>query len=253
MAVASEKLQAGLLRGPPAYRPRTPWSAGAALAAGVLIVGAGLLAGILVLGPATAPQGQEWPWRQDLSALATLGLWQLATVVLTLAASALAGGRVADVLALRAPAGEPAVYAKALLLMVVLQLLLGIVQFGLLKEDVYADLRPMMHLFGEQWLLALLVVGVGAPLSEELLFRGFLLSALAASRVGFWGGAVITSALWTALHAGYSPAGMVEVFVIGLYFSWLLWRTGSLRVAIVCHALYNSFLVIVLRYVPLPA
>jgi hypothetical protein len=116
----------------------------------------------------------------------------------------------------------------------------------------YADLRPLVQLFGEQWILALLVVGVGAPLSEELLFRGFLLSALARSRLGFAGGAVITTVWWTALHAGYSAAGIIEVFVIGLFFSWLLWRTGSLRVPIFCHALYNSLIVVVLRHVPLP-
>ena len=67
------------------------------------------------------------------------------------------------------------------------------------------------------------------------------------------GAALITTSLWTALHAGYSLAGIVEVFLIGLFFSWLLWRTGSLRVAIFCHALYNSLIVVVLRYVPLPA
>jgi membrane protease YdiL (CAAX protease family) len=116
----------------------------------------------------------------------------------------------------------------------------------------YSDLRPFVRLFGDRWLLALLVVGVGAPLSEELLFRGYLLSALARSRLGFWGGAVLSTALWTALHAGYSAVGIAEVFMIGIFFSWLLWRTGSLRVAIFCHALYNSLIVVVLRYVPLP-
>jgi hypothetical protein len=116
----------------------------------------------------------------------------------------------------------------------------------------YADLRPLVRLFGEQWVLALLVVGVGAPLSEELLFRGFLLSALARSRLGFTGGAIVSTVWWTALHAGYSPAGIVEVFVIGLFFCWLLWRTGSLRVPIFCHALYNSLIVVALRHVPLP-
>ena len=54
------------------------------------------------------------------------------------------------------------------------------------------------------------------------------------------------------LHWGYSAAGMAEVFLIGLYFSWLLWRTGSLFPALVCHALYNSGLVLMLRYAPLP-
>jgi membrane protease YdiL (CAAX protease family) len=52
---------------------------------------------------------------------------------------------------------------------------------------------------------------------------------------------------------GYSLAGVIEVFLIGIYFSWLLWRTGSLRVALFCHALYNSLIVLVLLNVPLPA
>ena len=39
------------------------------------------------------------------------------------------------------------------------------------------------------------------------------------------------------------------MFLIGLFFSWLLWRTGSLRVPIFCHALYNTLIVVVLRHV----
>jgi membrane protease YdiL (CAAX protease family) len=187
-----------------------------------------------------------------MGALATLAIWQTAAVLLTVLASALLGGKVLDVLSLRAPAGSRLVYVKAVLLMAVLQVVVGAVQYNLFPQDMYADLRPLVQLFGEQWILALLVVGVGAPLSEELLFRGFLLSALARSRLGFAGGAVITTVWWTALHAGYSAAGIIEVFLIGLFFSWLLWRTGSLRVPIFCHALYNSLIVLMLRHVTLP-
>jgi membrane protease YdiL (CAAX protease family) len=117
----------------------------------------------------------------------------------------------------------------------------------------YTDLRPFVNLIrGPDGVLAAAVVGIGAPLSEELLFRGFLLSALARTSLGFWGAALIVTALWTALHIGYSIVGIVEVFMIGLFFSWLLWRTGSLRVAIFCHALYNSLIVLALRFVELP-
>ena len=248
MAV-SESAVAGLFQGPPAYEPRTPWRPGWALLTGVLIVVIGIAGAAFVSGTGAASGA---PWRQDMTALATLGVWQAMTVVLTVLASALFGGRVRDVLALRAPASPPTVYVKAVLLMVLLQGVVSVVQYEYLQQDMYADLRPFVQLFGEQWVLALLVVGVGAPLSEELLFRGFLLSALARSRFGFSGAALITTALWTALHAGYSLAGIVEVFLIGLFFSWLLWRTGSLRVAIFCHALYNSFIIVALRHVPLP-
>src|SRR5262249_44221711 len=55
--------------------------------------------------------------------------------------------------------------------------------------------------------------------------RAFLLSALARSRAGFASGALVTSGLRTALRG---LAGTTEVVTNGLFFSWLLWRTGSL-------------------------
>jgi len=249
--------RAALFTGPPAYEPRTPWSPVPALLAAVIIVAASILGAVLVLGvgtvAGTSGNGTSaGMWRRDMSALATLAIWQALAVVLTILASLLFGGRARDVLALRAPRGPPLAYPKAVLLMAALQVAVSAVQYGFFPQDMYADLRPIVQLFGEQWVLALLVVGVGAPLSEELLFRGFLLSALARSRLGFAGAALVTTTLWTALHAGYSLAGIVEVFTIGLFFSWLLWRTGSLRVPMFCHALYNSLIVLVLRHVPLP-
>jgi uncharacterized protein len=241
----------GLVRGPAAYAPRTPWGPIQALSVGLLIVV--LSAGVMLASGLLSKLAGAGAWRQDPGELAALGVWQASTVLLTFLASGLRGGRMHEVLALGPPAGGPSVYLTALLAMACLQVLVTAVQYSWFQHDMYSDLRPFVRLFGDHWLLALLVVGVGAPLSEELLFRGYLLSALARSRLGFWGGAMLSTTLWTALHAGYSAVGIAEVFLIGMFFSWLLWRTGSLRVAIFCHALYNSLIVVVLRYVPLPA
>ncbi len=102
------------------------------------------------------------------------------------------------------------------------------------------DLRLFRDLLQARAGLALLAIGIGAPLSEELLFRGFLFSGLAKSRLGLVGAAVLTALLWTSLHHGYSIFGLIEVLAIGLYFSWLLVRTGSLWVTMFCHAVYNT-------------
>jgi membrane protease YdiL (CAAX protease family) len=204
---------------------------------------------------APAPtEGQVHQAPVENAVLTTLALWQCVAIALTLAASCLFGGSPRKVLALGVPRGSPAVYLKALLLMGILEALVSIVQYRIGSVDRLADLRPLLQLVGgTQWLLALFVIGIGAPLSEELLFRGFLLSALARSRLGFAMAALLTSAAWTALHAGYTLNGLAEVFLIGLFFSWLLWRTGSLRVAIFCHAFYNTLIVLVLRHVTLDA
>jgi uncharacterized protein len=256
----SDRGRSGLLRGPAAYQPSTPWRPIWALVATALIVAISVVVAVLVTGAAGPHAGgaalpsRARPGSLEINAIATLAVWQGTTIMLAILASCLFGGRVRNVLALYVPAGAPRVYLSAILAMAALQVLMSIVQYNVITRDMFADLRPFVDIAaGPNWILALGVVGIGAPLSEELLFRGFLQSALAQSRLGFWGGAVVSSALWTGLHAGYTLAGIIEVFSIGLFFSWLLWRTGSLKVPIFCHALYNSLIVVVLRHVPLPA
>ena len=123
-----------------------------------------------------------------MSALATLAIWQAIAVVLTYAGKrAVRGAHHGTCWRCDLPVVAQ-VYLKAVLLMAVLQVVVSAVQYFFFPQDMYADLRPFVRLFGDQWVLALLVVGLGAPLSEELLFRGFLLSALARSRLGFAGG-----------------------------------------------------------------
>ena len=90
------------------------------------------------------------------------------------------------------------------------------------------------------WLGTVLVAVVLAPLWEELSFRGFLLSALAQSRLGFVWSGLLTNIFWTGLHFHYSAAGLISVFTAGLFLTWLIWRTGSMRAAIVAHAVGNA-------------
>ncbi|MBO0766702.1 MAG: CPBP family intramembrane metalloprotease [Hyphomicrobiaceae bacterium] len=245
-----------LFRGAAAYRPATPWRPVAALLAtasivAVSILGARFLPPYLGLdfGVSTHPTADD---------ITTVGLWvvgifQVLAIGLTVVAGTLFGGRLADTLALRAPPRGWRAYAGAVLAMAMLQAVLATVQQLLLEHDMLKDLRPFVGpVTGPYWPLAVAVLGVGAPLSEELLFRGFLLGALAKSRLGFLGAALISTALWTGLHAGYSLVGLAEVFSIGLLLAWLLWRTGSLWVTIFCHGLYNSLVALALRLVELP-
>lgn len=248
--------RAGLFSGAPGYQPQTPWGPGLGLFATFLIVVVsigGALLFIVGLGGGQASPGM--PGRKDGGGLAgglqVFAVWQAMIVALTLLAAL--RGRIHDVLALKAPPGGWRSYAGAILALAVMQAVLSVVQYVAVSGDLYADLRPFVQLVrGPDWALAAAVIGIGAPLSEELLFRGFLLSSLAQTRLGYWGAAFVATGLWTAMHAGYSLVGILEVFLIGLFFSWLLWRTGSLRVAIFCHALYNSLIVLTLKYVDLP-
>ena len=187
--------------------PRTPWRAGWALLATLLITIAGVLTlmGLLSIDKVVRGLGRaQGLWREDMGTLLTLAAWQAVTIALTIGASALFGGKISEVLALQAPAGGLRMYALGAGTTVVFLLTLTLINAWLVPEA--SQSQPSTALFGELWPLALLVVGVGGPVSEELLFRGFLLSALA-TKFGFWGAAIISTVCWAVLHGGYSATG----------------------------------------------
>ncbi|MFN3869746.1 MAG: lysostaphin resistance A-like protein [Hyphomicrobiaceae bacterium] len=243
----------GLFRGEPAYRPRTNWPLIPAIVAtlGIVIVAmAAGLTGSLAATPADPAHRTEgvWPF------VAALAASQVAAIAVTLLAARAFESRAWDVLAMGKPRQGPFVYPAAMLLMLLVFGTYSLAVWFAAPNVVVHDLEPfaaLMHSDG--WWIALLAISIGAPLMEEIVFRGFLLSALARSRIGFVAGSVISSAAWTGLHASYSLLGLLEVFAVGLYFSWLLWRTGSLRVPIFCHAAYNLGIALFLLVFGLPS
>jgi hypothetical protein len=252
-----------LTQGPAAYAPNSGWPAWSVLpaAAGIFVLamliggGASFVYGMLSGGYMISPQGGGATSPRVMMQLAVfvIGL-QVGIIVLTLLAGGLTAARRAGTLALVPPAGGWGVIALALLPLFVITALWTAALLFLRPTAVYQDLRPFQELMqGDAIWIVLPVICLGAPLSEELLFRGFLFSGLAKSRLGLVGTALLTTILWTALHAGYSAFGMIEVLGIGLYFSWLLVRTGSLWVTIACHAIYNSVVALCLLLVKLPA
>lgn len=74
------------------------------------------------------------------------------------------------------------------------------------------------------------------PLTEELLFRGFLFTPFRRA-FGFWGGAVIVSVLFALAH-GQVNVG-VDVFVLSMFLCYLREKTGSLWPGILLHATKN--------------
>lgn len=85
-------------------------------------------------------------------------------------------------------------------------------------------------------------VAIGAPIVEELFYRGIVQGALV-ERLG-WPGVVIASAIFGAVHLN-----MIEFFpltVAGLAFGLLAYGTGRLLPAIVAHMAFNGFTLAVL-------
>jgi membrane protease YdiL (CAAX protease family) len=248
------------LVGPSAWRSQNRWHPLLAVLAAIGVVVAGQLAPIVVLALMRGDLAQSVPsgrvGEETLYQFAEgagaplLLLSQSMLALLTIAVASLYRGRFSEVLCLVRPDGGGRAYAFALLLLVPLLAAINAVAYWLSPAGFLADFKQFASLARTpQPVTAFLAIAVGAPLWEEMLFRGFLVGPIA-GWIGFWPAAVLISGAWTALHLGYSAVGLAEVFLIGLYFSWLLWRTGSLWVPIACHAIYNGCLFVALRYLP---
>ena len=240
------------------WRSRNRWHPLlAALAAlGIVILGQlvpliafALLRRDLEGGIATGRPGDETFFQLgDGMGASLLLLSQSSLALLTIAAASFYRGRFSDVLNLVRADGGVKAYLFGLLLLVPVIAAINAAAYAVNPSGFIADFHQFAGLVRTpQPVTAFLAIAIGAPLWEEMLFRGFLLGPLAGA-LGFWPAAVLVSGAWTALHLGYSAVGLAEVFLIGLYFCWLLWRTGSLWVPIACHAIYNGCLFVALRY-----
>ncbi len=92
----------------------------------------------------------------------------------------------------------------------------------------------------EGWLPAMWIAAViVAPAGEEITFRGFLFRGFVTSQRSAWPAIVIISLLWAALHIQYDWAGMLQIFIIGLFLGWVRLTSGSVLLTFLLHALFN--------------
>ena len=217
----------------------------AAIVSAVLIVmGAMLFTGFVVDLMRNASGGA--------AKLSNTGHWlamvsfQAAMIALAIVVAGLYGPA-RETLALRFGSGLLRRAALPLIVSAGLMALYSISAMALFPDAVTQDLSVFLRLLADvpPWLPPIVLV-VGAPLSEELVFRGYLLGQLRQTRIGFVGAAVISTFGWTLLHLSYTIVGLIDVFLAGLLFSWSLWRTGTLWVPIGFHALYNAIVLVVI-------
>ena len=120
----------------------------------------------------------------------------------------------------------------------------GIEQAMRAAEDSAAEVTQEMLNINSvgQLILCVLVVGVMAGLSEEMLFRGALLRTMQDSRLGNHAVVWITAVLFSAFHMQFY--GFVPRMLLGVWLGYLFVWTGSLWVPIIAHTLNNSTVVL---------
>lgn len=110
----------------------------------------------------------------------------------------------------------------------------------------------MIHLFDKAFedatpgflALAVLVIGLSAPIGEELFFRGFVQTRLS-QRWTRWAAIVTTALAFGLIHMDLiqSPFAVLA----GLYLGWLTEIAGSVRPAVVAHVANNTLSVLMPR------
>lgn len=84
--------------------------------------------------------------------------------------------------------------------------------------------------------------------TEEILYRGTLQPAML-RRFGPLFGLLFTSLAFAIMH--FDPAGFASRWLMGLFFGYLAWRTGSVWPGLVAHALNNTWGVAFANVAPL--
>ncbi|MDE6628481.1 MAG: CPBP family intramembrane metalloprotease [Muribaculaceae bacterium] len=91
--------------------------------------------------------------------------------------------------------------------------------------------------------VSVLIIGVMAGFGEELFFRGAMQRILMMGRamnphVAIW----VTAVVFSLLH--FQVFGFVPRMLLGAFFGYLLWWSGSLWLPILIHALNNTLVVV---------
>ncbi len=117
--------------------------------------------------------------------------------------------------------------------------LFGIAEYLILAPEPFIDKLT----WPEVWLPALIFL-VCTGFVEELIFRG-VLQKTGMEAFG-WRGIIYTSLLFAILHMGFlSWVDVAFVFIVALFFSWVVKKTGSLLGVTLSHGITNIVLFLI--------
>lgn len=92
-----------------------------------------------------------------------------------------------------------------------------------------------------------LVIGLLAPFTEEMVFRGAILRKLLDS-YSPWKAIALSAFFFSLIHM--NPVQMPHAFLIGLLLGWMYWRTGSILPGIAQHWANNSAAYVIYTFYP---
>jgi membrane protease YdiL (CAAX protease family) len=90
-------------------------------------------------------------------------------------------------------------------------------------------------------LLAVITICLIMPIMEELIFRGWLFSEIAQTKLGNIGALFLTSFIFTMIHGQYNYGStIIMLFFLGLLLGYIRHKSNNLSYAVFVHILFNS-------------
>ena len=103
-------------------------------------------------------------------------------------------------------------------------------------------------LLKEPW--GYVAVGILAPLTEEVVFRGAILRTLLGmvSKKNHWVAILISAAIFGGLHG--NEAQFVHALIMGLFLGWMYYRTNSIIPGLLLHWVNNTMAYVLTNLLP---
>jgi uncharacterized protein len=117
----------------------------------------------------------------------------------------------------------------------------AVVKSGYIPEKEYLYLLPSTIAQKSFWIL----LSLTAAFSEEMTFRGFIMTRFKILTNSYWPGVILSSAAFSLGHLYQGPAGVVLTFVYGMLFAGLFVARGSIFPCVVAHFLQDVLIVMV--------
>jgi membrane protease YdiL (CAAX protease family) len=230
---------------PVAPRPPRIWKFWGTMIWSILLYG--VMTASAVFGVVLAAWWYHLDFDGDPSALLNDGVIVAATsasamlpVLLVVAlAIRLARQKFRDYLALHSPAARHVVIGLGaiVVLMILIDATTALIGRPIVP-DVMLDQLRTAKAHGAFGLFALALV-VTAPITEEIVFRGFIFRGFSASRLGVAGAVVLSSLIFTVIHIQYDFVTLCGVMALALLLGTMRAVSGSTVVTISMHALNN--------------
>lgn len=93
---------------------------------------------------------------------------------------------------------------------------------------------------------------VAAPVTEEVVMRGFLFVGIQQSQLGAPGAILITAALWAVMHVQYDALGISTIFLAGILLGLARLRSGSIWLCMLLHAVINLIATLEIAFLLVP-